>query len=254
MKLALALAAALLASGVVFAAQAGTAAAQGALSAAQGAAGLEGVVTGPSGSPVEGAYVYVYTGEFPALGTPPDFVSGRTGADGRFMVYLPKGTYVAFARKKADGERFGPLDKDDFASTERPVVDIAGGMVKRDFRLYGLREAFSMLNPELKRLVVIKGIIREAGGRPAVGLCAVAFKGAAAGGGMPDYISSPSDEKGRYEIYVPAGSKVALGAAEVGPGGFRIMGWRGDVSAAGEDLRGVGIVLSKKNEPVMEEK
>ncbi len=103
-----------------------------------------------------------------------------------------------------------------------------------------------MLDPELKRLIVIRGAIRDAAGRPEKGLCAVAFKGAAVNGEMPDYISAPSDENGRYEIYVPAASKLTLAAARTGPAGFRVMGWYGKVNAAGKDITGVSIVLSKK--------
>jgi len=240
MILALALAVVLSASGAI----APVAAATG---AAQNVAGLEGVVSGPAGQPVDGAYVYVYRGEFPALGRPPDFISGRTGSDGRFEIYLPEGTYVAFARKKTGGERFGPLDKDDFLSPERPVIKIGSKMEKKDFKVIGLREAFSSLNPELKRLAIIDGALQDPAGKPAKGIYAVAFEGA--GREMPDYISSPSDENGHYEIYIPAGSKIALGAAELGPRGFKIIGWHGgDINDAdGEDIHNIGIVLSDKN-------
>lgn len=210
--------------------------------------GLHGVVTGAGGRPAGGAYVYVYTGRFPALGSPPDFISGRTGPDGRYVVYLPKGIYVAYARKKADGACYGPLDRDDFSSARPPVVKIGSGMAGEDFRLYRLQKAFSMSTPMIRKLVVVEGAIRDSDGRPAKGLCAVAYEGTAGQAGMPDYISAPSGGDGRYEIFIPAGSRVGLGAAKIGPDGFGIEGWRGRISAGTGNMKGVDIVLGQKGE------
>jgi len=70
---------------------------------------IAGTVKDPDGRPVQGARVHVYT--YVQMSERPKYVSERTGPDGRYVVYLPKGgTYYLAARDRFGGPpRIGDL-------------------------------------------------------------------------------------------------------------------------------------------------
>jgi hypothetical protein len=70
---------------------------------------ISGVVKDPDGKPVQGARVHVYT--YVQMSERPKYVSERTGPDGKYVVFLPKGgTYYLAARDRFGGPpRIGDL-------------------------------------------------------------------------------------------------------------------------------------------------
>lgn len=70
---------------------------------------VAGTVLDSEGNPVQGTRVHVYT--YVQMSERPKYVSERTGPDGKFIVYLPKGgTYYLAARDRFGGPpRIGDL-------------------------------------------------------------------------------------------------------------------------------------------------
>ena len=70
---------------------------------------ISGFVRDPDGKPVSGARVHVYT--YVQMSERPKYVSERTGPDGKYVVFLPKGgTYYLAARDRFGGPpRIGDL-------------------------------------------------------------------------------------------------------------------------------------------------
>ncbi len=87
---------------------------------------LSGMVRDADGIPVEGARVHVYT--YVQMSERPKYVSERTGPDGRYIVYLPKGgTYYLAARNRFGGPpRIGDL----YGRYDEGSIDPTGVVVK----------------------------------------------------------------------------------------------------------------------------
>ncbi len=87
---------------------------------------LSGTVKDADGVPVEGARVHVYT--YVQMSERPKYVSERTGPDGRYIVYLPKGgTYYLAARNRFGGPpRIGDL----YGRYDEGSIDPTGVVVK----------------------------------------------------------------------------------------------------------------------------
>lgn len=70
--------------------------------AVAGDTGISGTITDADGKVVEGARVHVY--DHVQMSERPKFVSEKTGPDGRYLIYLPRGgTYYLAARDKFGG-------------------------------------------------------------------------------------------------------------------------------------------------------
>ncbi len=87
---------------------------------------VAGIVRDADGSPIEGARVHVYT--YVQMSERPKYVSERTGPDGRYIVYLPKGgTYYLAARNRFGGPpRIGDL----YGRYDEGSIDPTGVVVK----------------------------------------------------------------------------------------------------------------------------
>lgn len=87
---------------------------------------LAGTVRDADGNPVEGARVHVYT--YVQMSERPKYVSERTGPDGRYIIYLPKGgTYYLAARNRFGGPpRIGDL----YGRYDEGSIDPTGVVVK----------------------------------------------------------------------------------------------------------------------------
>jgi hypothetical protein len=87
---------------------------------------IAGIVLDPDGNPVDGARVHVYT--YVQMSERPKYVSERTGPDGTYIVYLPKGgTYYLAARNRFGGPpRIGDL----YGRYDEGSIDPTGVVVK----------------------------------------------------------------------------------------------------------------------------
>ncbi len=87
---------------------------------------LMGTVRDADGNPVEGARVHVYT--YVQMSERPKYVSERTGPDGKYLVFLPKGgTYYLAARNRFGGPpRIGDL----YGRYDEGSIDPTGVVVR----------------------------------------------------------------------------------------------------------------------------
>jgi len=87
---------------------------------------LAGMVRDADGNPVEGARVHVYT--YVQMSERPKYVSERTGPDGKYVVFLPKGgTYYLAARNRFGGPpRIGDL----YGRYDEGSIDPTGVVVR----------------------------------------------------------------------------------------------------------------------------
>lgn len=93
-----------------------------------------GTVRDPDGNPVEGARVHVYT--YVQMSERPKYVSERTGPDGKYIIYLPKGgTYYLAARNRFGGPpRIGDL----YGRYEEGSINPTGVVVRTGEKREGL--------------------------------------------------------------------------------------------------------------------
>ena len=87
---------------------------------------IAGVVRDADGKPVSGARVHVYT--YVQMSERPKYVSERTGPDGKYVIFLPKGgTYYLAAR-----DRFGgpPRIGDLYGRFDEGSINPAGVVLK----------------------------------------------------------------------------------------------------------------------------
>lgn len=91
---------------------------------------IAGTVRDADGHPVEGARVHVYT--YVQMSERPKYVSERTGPDGKYIVFLPKGgTYYLAARNRFGGPpRIGDL----YGRYDEGSIDPTGVVVKEGTR------------------------------------------------------------------------------------------------------------------------
>jgi len=91
---------------------------------------IAGTVRDADGRPVEGARVHVYT--YVQMSERPKYVSERTGPDGTYIVFLPKGgTYYLAARNRFGGPpRIGDL----YGRYDEGSIDPTGVVVKEGTR------------------------------------------------------------------------------------------------------------------------
>jgi hypothetical protein len=92
---------------------------------------IAGTIRDADGNPVEGTRVHVYT--YVQMSERPKYVSERTGPDGRYVVFLPKGgTYYLAARNRFGGPpRIGDL----YGRYDEGSIDPTGVIVKDGERL-----------------------------------------------------------------------------------------------------------------------
>lgn len=180
---------------------------------------LSGMISDVAGKGVEGASVFVYTG--PDIRRPADFISGRTGRDGRFRLVLPPGKYWVVARlKKTEG--YGPLMPGDKHSGEPRVLEVVPHPnIEADFTVADIREAALIRYKTRDDFIRIKGRVLDEQGLPVKAGYVIANKSEKKTD-MPDYLSGWTDDEGHYMIYLPRG-KYYLGAASVFPPGKGVL-------------------------------
>lgn len=155
-----------------------------------GPTGIEGRIT-YKGKPLENAYLALYRPEsktFKGLGVRTESI----GADGRFRLDVPPGSYVVTARKITSGKSNRPLQKGDLYCyySRNPVEVTADKTTRFEFSCYPKidREDFasspriksnSTKNPvELAAATKsgIRGKVLDAGGRPITGMNVLAYR------------------------------------------------------------------------------
>lgn len=166
---------------------------------------ITGVITDSQGVPQPSMEVYLYRGE--SIRRPADYISGKSGPDGRYRVTVPVGEYRAIARERREGdERFGPLPLDRRHSGSPVVITIDrdDATVTHDFTVYSLREAAALKKREQSTLVTRMVRIVDRLGKPVPGAIAYAVS-PTSNRLIPDYLSPSSDSEGMTSLSLPPG-------------------------------------------------
>jgi hypothetical protein len=151
-----------------------------------------------------------------------------TGADGVFSLEMvPESRYYLVARRRISGREFGPMEKGDLFSYYRfnPVRVVGGKTVEVSLPLVEKRQDKEIYGTGLIGMEPgFAGIITGRKGRPIAGIHVFAYLEPEMGHHKPAAISSRSDDRGRYRIFLPRPGTYYVGAR----GGF------GDSPAPGE--------------------
>lgn len=171
---------------------------------------IEGRILDIAEVPVSNAEVYIF--DSPDVKRPADFISNRTGEDGRYQVRVSPGNYWAVAVFRQGGGRFGPLAYGDKHSGEAVALEVAAGVKHNmDFVVVNLREAARQHQKKSDDLIKVSGNLVHESGKPAATAYAMAHK-LEQFGTLPDYISAWTDAGGEYVLYLPPG-RYYLGAS-----------------------------------------
>ncbi len=196
--------------------------------ATQGPSGLSGKVTlKNNGQALEGAYVNVYPSHAFNLLGPATYLSSPTGADGSYSIDVPPGAYYVVARKRTSGLASGPLSPGDHLSEDsRKLVEIKAGMRSR-VDLPMVKMTAPMFFKQGGGIKVtergISGILVNAESKPVTGGFAIAYRNSDIQR-LPDFVSTVTNDKGEFTLYLPAGGTYYLAA--------RLHGW--DMPRPGE--------------------
>ncbi|VAW36108.1 hypothetical protein MNBD_DELTA03-1138 [hydrothermal vent metagenome] len=164
---------------------------------------MSGVVTDVSGKPSAGADVAVYLG--PNVKKPADFISNRTGADGKYSLALPQGHYWAVAVLRKDGRKFGPLGLHDKHSGGAVELDAGPDEdMVYNFTVMALKDAALKARKRNKDLLEVSGRIMGPDGKPAALAYALADPGRKFKL-IPRYLSAWTDNSGHYSLFLPPG-------------------------------------------------
>jgi len=194
----------------------------------QGVTGIRGHVrVKSSGAGLSDGYVNIYPDAVTNLLGPSKFMSTPTDADGNFQLAVPPGVYYVVARKRLSGQPTGPLSPGDYYSEHQRLVTRveAGKLVVVDLPVVEMTAPmfFNSRQTDQQTTTGIKGFLVDQAGKPVRGGFAMAYVDQEMKR-LPDYISTLSDEQGRFTLYLPEGGTYYLGA--------RIQAW--DMPTPGE--------------------
>ena len=181
-----------------------------------GATGISGrVIMRADGAGVADAYVNIYADTVSNLLGPSHTMSSPTDKDGRYQVNLPPGTYFVVARKRISGNPTGPLSPGDYYSEHQRVVTdvVAGKIAVIDLPIVLMNNPmfFKRDVASLETDTAIRGRIVDKEGKPVFGAFGMAYNDPDLKR-LPDYVSTLSDNDGRFTIYLPRGGSYYLSA------------------------------------------
>ena len=159
---------------------------------------LNAEVADISGKPVPGAELYLY--RTPETRRPADFISRKTGADGRVAVPLPGGKYWVTARVR-QGAAVGPLSPGDLHSGMPLEIDLEGGDFDVLFTVADPRVLARGGDPVRGDMVRVTGRIVTPAGTPVPGAYAGVWRNPATDR-LPDAVSPWTECDGTFTIYL----------------------------------------------------
>jgi len=164
---------------------------------------LQGEVRGVNGEPVADAEVFVYASE--NTRRPADYISAKTGKNGKYRMELPSGSFWTVARVRQD-ERFGPLALGYRHSGDPALVLIGDGPVTSvDFEVADLREQARKKVRSESELITVAGYVRDNTGKGAPLAYVYAFRKQFIKSPVPDYFSAWTGKDGSFSIELPPG-------------------------------------------------
>jgi len=174
---------------------------------------LQGFIIDESGKPVAGAELYLYDSIKTRRSA--DYISAKTGIDGRYLMKVPSGVYWAVARVRHN-DKFGPLLSGDLHSGEPIEVNLSSGALDLAFTVTDIREASQAKGKSRSNVSKMTGIILDSSGQPA-GKAAVYAWIAPMSERFPDVISSWTENNGEYSIYLLPGKYKLMASTSFPP-------------------------------------
>jgi len=175
-------------------------------------AAVEGVLL-YDGKPLDGAYLHLYLDSDNDLKGQGYRISTPTGPDGVFAFDgLPESDYYLVARKRATGERVGPILEGDYLALYPHLLPAVAGKVTT-VRLQAVRKVKDDEGVAAAGTVVT-GIVTDAEGNPLQGLHVFAYTDRVIGHQRPEAISSPTASDGRFLLRFSEGGTYYVGARQ----------------------------------------
>ncbi len=174
---------------------------------------LQGVILNEAREPVSGAELFVYGSK--NIKMQADFISPKTGSDGKFRLYVPSGKYWGVARVR-HGEKFGPLLSGDLHSGEPMEINLAESSQDISFTVVDIRDLARAKEKTRSDRVVLSGRVLDQSGLPVSSAAVFAWRGPATER-LPDIISAWTEVEGEYLIHLTPGSYSVTAATSFPP-------------------------------------
>lgn len=165
---------------------------------------LQGTILDKDGRPVAGGELFVY--DSISTKRPADFISAKTGSNGRFSMRLPARKYWGVARVR-HGEKFGPLLPGDLHSGDPQELDLTVADQEMTFTVLDIRELARSSEKTRSDMARLVGRIVDRKGLPVSGAYVCAWRESMTNR-LPDAVSGWTDGGGEYVIFLPAGRYV----------------------------------------------
>jgi hypothetical protein len=174
---------------------------------------LQGTISDESGKPVVGAELFLYD----SLKTrrPADYISAKTGIDGRYNLKLPSAVFWGVARVR-HGEKFGPLLSGDLHSGEPQEIDLSGEDQKVDFIVADIRDLSRAKEKRQSNMARLTGRVQDQDGVSVAGTTVSIWLDPVTER-LPDIISSWTENSGEFVVYLPPGRYSAIASNEFPP-------------------------------------
>lgn len=174
---------------------------------------LQGVIVEESGKPVAGAELFLYGSN--NTRRPADYISPKTGADGRFVMKVPSGAYWGVARLR-HSDKYGPLLSGDLHSGEPVEIDLSSGQREVSFTVSDIREMSRAKEKRRSDITRVQGRVDDQHGRPVASATVYLWR-EPYGDRLPDVMSSWTGSGGEYYLYLPSGRYSALASTSFPP-------------------------------------
>ncbi|GAM11309.1 nickel uptake substrate-specific transmembrane region [Geobacter sp. OR-1] len=182
--------------------------------AAWGATGqLQGTIVDESGKPVAGAELFLY--DSVKTKRPADYISAKTGPDGRFVMKVPSAVYWGVARVR-HSDKYGPLLAGDLHSGEPLEIDLSEKAQDISFTVADIQELSRAKEKSQKSLSRLEGRVTDQNGQP-LALASVYVWNEPLSERLPDLISAWTEQNGEYSLHLPPGKYLVMAATAFPP-------------------------------------
>ncbi len=170
---------------------------------------LKGKVVSNDEKGVEGAQIYLYNS--PNIWRKADYVTSKSGKDGRFSIVLPRSRYWAVARLDTDCKGQNSIKGEKHSGAPTMLEPTTGKETETEFVIADFSEAGRKKQKIREEFTKLHGRVTDQGGVPVPHSYVFAYQGKEPTG-LPEFISAWTDDTGEYVLYVPSG-RYFLGAA-----------------------------------------
>lgn len=179
---------------------------------------IEAVIKDLSGNLIPGSKIYIYINNNADFRGLADYISDAADSNGRTGISLKPGKYYVIARKRIKEEDVGPLKEGDFSGRfENNPVDLKRKEILNLEIIVEKIEGKMLLSPlSPNTSISIEGVLKDEKGNPVKNGYAMIYHSKEING-RPDYMSRPSDNKGRFKVFISeAGSYFIIGRLKYG--------------------------------------